>query len=90
MQIGMTRVLMPAAQLGALALHLAIGYLYVVSGLVVPGVFLFLLWAAWGALLIVGFQHRHDFRYLVAVPLLATIIWTGIVLGLGWLLNWQA
>lgn len=86
----MPRGPMPLAQLIALALHVAIGYLYVVSGLVVPGVFLFSLWAAWGALLIVGFQHRHDVRYLIAVPMLAAIIWAGIMLGLGSLLDWKA
>lgn len=81
---------MLTAQVGAVLIHLAVGYFYVVVGLGVPGPFLFLLWATWGGLLVIGFQHRHDFRYLAAVPLVAAIVWAAIVLGLGSLLDWQA
>ncbi len=83
-------ILMPLAQGGALVVHLGLGYLYGVSGLGVPGIFLFSLWAAWGALLAVGVQHRHDWRYLAAVPLIAAILWATVALGVGSLLDWQA
>ncbi len=78
------------AQICAVALYLAIGYLYVISGLVVPAVFLLPLLAAWVALLAVGFSHRQNLRYLVAVPLGAATLWAAVVLGLGSVLNWQA
>lgn len=84
------RVLMPIGQLLALTVFLGLGYLYVISGLGVPTVFLFMLWAAWGALLVLGIQHRHDVRYLFGVPVSAAVIWTAIALGLGSLLDWQA
>lgn len=85
-----SRVVIPIAQLLALALYLAIGYLYVVSGLGVPTPFLFLLWASWGALLAIAFRHRHDMRYLVGIPVSAAILWAAIALGLGAMLDWQA
>lgn len=85
-----TDLLIPIAQLVALALYLAIGYLYVISGLGVPTAFLFLLWASWGGLLVIGFRHRHDMRYLLGVPVSAAILWAAIALGLGSILDWQA
>lgn len=81
---------MPMLQVGALFLYLAIGYLYVISGLAVPAPFLLSLWIAWAALLVIGLRHRDDLRYLVTIPLLAVTAWVAIVLGLGSLFNWQA
>lgn len=85
-----TDLLTPIAQLVALALYVAMGYLYVVSGLGVPTPFVFLLWASWGALLVIGFRHRHDMRYLLGVPVSAAVLWATIALGLGSILDWQA
>jgi hypothetical protein len=90
MSISVKQFFVATAQLCALALYMAVGYLYVISGLGVPAVFLLPLWAAWAALLAVGFSHRHDFRYLVAVPVGAATLWAAVALGLGAVLNWQA
>ncbi len=84
------RFFVPIAQLCATAVYLAIGYLYIISGLAVPAIFLLPLWAAWAGFLAVGFSHRDDLRYLVAVPLGAATLWAAVVLGLGSVLNWQA
>lgn len=85
-----SHALIPIAQLLAFALYLAIGYLYVISGLAVPPPFLLLLWASWVALLVIGFRNRHDLRYLLAVSIAAGILWAAMVLGLGSVLDWQA
>lgn len=86
----MPRLLLSIAQVAAAAAYLVIGYVYLISGLAVPGVFLMALWAAWGALLVVGFTHRHDLRYLIAIPLGAAALWAAVVPGLGSVLGWQA
>lgn len=85
-----TLVLIPIAQPLALALFLAIGYLFMLSGLAVPPPFLLLLWASWGALLVIGLRHRRDMRYLLGVPVTATMLWAAVVLGLGSVLGWEA
>ncbi len=77
-------------QVLAVAIFLALGYLYLISGLVVPGPFLLLLWATWLALAVTGVRFRDDVRFLVGVPAAAGLLWLGVVLGLGSILNWQA
>ena len=84
------RLLSTALFVVGITLHLALGYLYVISGLVVPTPFLFALWAAWGALLVVAFQLRDKPVWVLAAPVVGALLWVGVVLGLGTLLNWQA
>lgn len=86
----MTSFLVPIAQLAAAAVYLAIGYVYLISGLAVPVLFLLPLWTAWVAILVVGFTHRHNLRYLVAAPVGAALFWAAVVLGLGSVFDWRA
>ncbi|HEX2031692.1 MAG TPA: hypothetical protein VHL78_09870 [Actinomycetota bacterium] len=73
-----------------LAMHLAVGYLYVTSGLVVPGVVLAVLVIAWAALLVVAIQRWRSPVFLLLVPIIAAALWAVVVLGFGSLLNWTA
>ncbi len=86
----MSRLVLSIAQVAAAAAYLVIGYLYLIAGLAVPGIFLMGLWAVWGALLVVGFTHRDDLRYLIGIPLGTAAVWAAVVLGLGSVLDWQA
>ncbi len=69
--------------------HLAVGILYIAGGLVVPGVVLFALWAAWGgfAAWLVHLAVRRSW-WTPVVPLLAgAVILVVITVGeqvLGW------
>jgi len=77
----------------ALAAHLAVGFLYAAAGLVVPGLYLFGLWAIWGALAVVGVlavRRRRPVGYVLAVPVAAIVILMAVVSAGGALLNWQA
>lgn len=75
----------------ALVLHLALGLLLLVSGLIVPIPYLILLWIAWGALLVsIGFlAGRRPWRALLA-PAIAGALYLAVVVGLGTLLDWTA
>ncbi|HWC14211.1 MAG TPA: hypothetical protein VG929_06420 [Actinomycetota bacterium] len=85
-----SRMLLGLAQAVSLAGYLAVGYLYVISGLAVPPAFLLLLWGVWIGLLLVALRRRSDVRYLMLIPLGAAVVWAAIVLGLGSILDWQA
>lgn len=69
-------------------LHAFVGFVYVSSGLIVPGLFLFSLWAAWGALLALAILKRKNALYVLATPFIAAALWLVVVPGLGGLLNW--
>jgi hypothetical protein len=69
-------------------LHVAVGWLYMSAGLVVPPPFLFVLWAAWGAFLVTAILRRRPL-YVLATPFLAVGFWIVFVLGLGTLLDWR-
>ena len=71
------------------ALHLLVGFVYVSSGLIVPGLFLFPLWAAWGALLAMAIRRWQDASYVFATPFIAAALWLVIVPGVGSLLDWS-
>ena len=73
------------------ALHLVVGYFYLVSGLVVPGYALIPLWLWWIVLALVLF--RWAFRgswWTPVIPVVAAVTWFVVVFGGGALLGWQA
>lgn len=71
-------------------LHLGAGFVYIVSGLVVPALYLPVLWLIWVALLAWAiWQRNHPWRVL-ATPVMAAILWFVFVQGLGSLLDWTA
>jgi hypothetical protein len=74
----------------ALLLHLPVGYLYLVSGLVVPAVGLLPLGLLWAGLLVLLVRHRQRPFVSVAVPLGALGIWFGILWFGGTVLGWTA
>lgn len=69
-------------------LHFVVGFVYVSSGLIVPGLFLFTLWASWGALLALAILKRKNALYVFATPFIAAALWLVVVPGLGSLLDW--
>jgi hypothetical protein len=71
--------------------HLMAGYVYLVSGLVVPFYALLPLWAWWLFLLVtlVRLAIRGSW-WVVAVPVVAAVTWVLVVLGGGELLDWTA
>ena len=71
--------------------HLLIGYIYLVSGLSVPGYALIPLWVWWLVLaaLLVRFALRRSW-WSGAVPFVAAATWVLVVLGGGELLGWTA
>jgi hypothetical protein len=76
--------------LGVLA-YLGIGYFYLASGLMVPGPWLFILWAVWLAgagLVIVAFRRRPGMTIMVAAA--AAVFWYVFVQLGSWLLGWTA
>ena len=74
-----------------LLLMLPVGYFYLTSGLVVPGPWLFVLWAMFLVLLVVAvLLARRRSWWVPAVPAAAFALWL-LVLSLGGqLLGWQA
>ena len=71
-------------------LHVMILYFYLVAGLVVPAPYLFLLWIAWVALLVLAIRLRNNPWYVFATPFIGAALWIAVVLGLGSILDWQA
>ncbi len=71
-------------------LHVMILYFYLVAGLVVPGPYLFLLWATWVVLLVLAIRARTNPWYVLATPFIAAAVWIAVVFGLGSALNWTA
>jgi hypothetical protein len=71
--------------------HLLIGYIYLVSGLAVPGYALIPLWVWWFVLsgLLVRLAVRRSW-WSAAIPFVATATWVLVVLGGGELLGWTA
>ena len=79
---------MVAAVLAFLAL-LPVGWLYLVSGLVVPGPWLFLFWAFFLAAVVVAVRlARRRSYWVLAVPVVTGLVWwAGVAAGeafLGW------
>ncbi len=71
--------------------HLAVGYVYLVSGLAVPGYALLPMWLWWGVLawLLVRLAARRSW-WTPVVPVAAAASWVVVVLGGGALLGWTA
>jgi hypothetical protein len=71
--------------------HLLIGYIYLVSGLAVPGYALIPLWIWWFLLagLLVGLASRRSW-WSAVIPFVAAATWVLVVLGGGELLGWTA
>ena len=67
-----------------------VGYLYLVSGLVVPQPWLAGLWVAWVALTVDAVRHRKQAWRVLATPVVAIVIWVGVVMLGGALLRWTA
>jgi hypothetical protein len=78
-----------AAYVIGFGLHLAAGWFYLAAGLVVPGPWLFLLWAVWIALLVLAIRRRASYWYVLATPFVAAGFWIAFVFGLGTLLGWS-
>lgn len=78
------------ARILGFALMVPIAFLYVTSGLIVPGAFLFFLWALWGGLLVIAIVKRHDWRIVLATPFVAAVVWFLIVFAGSELLGWTA
>ena len=79
-----------AVALAAIA-QLLVGFLYLVSGLAVPGYALIPLWLWWGLLtaLMIRWALQRSW-WAVAVPLVAFLTWQVVVLLGGELLGWTA
>ena len=65
-------------------------YFYVAAGLVVPGPYLFVLWAAWAVLALVGIVSWRNLGRLWLLVLAMAVIWLAVVFGLGTILDWKA
>jgi hypothetical protein len=71
----------------ALLAMVPVGFFYVASGLLVPGPWLFLLWVVFLVLVSVGVRLFRRRSYLVlAVPVVAAVVWLGtLTAGEAWL-----
>ena len=66
------------------------GFVYLVSGLVVPVPWLVPLLTIWAGLVVWALiQRAHPWR-VFATPFVAAVIWVAYVQGLGSLFNWTA
>ncbi len=75
----------------AVVLHGAVGFLYLLSGLVAPGYGVLFLWALWGALLVVVLRLRtRRPLWTPALPVVAAVLWQAVLLFGGAVLGWQA
>lgn len=73
------------------ALHAAVGLLYLVSGLAVPAYGVLFLWALWAGLLVVALRLLRDRPSRTpVVPVVAAGLWFAIVQLGGVLLGWRA
>ena len=73
----------PGAVAAAVVAWLAmvpVGFFYAASGLLVPGPYLFLMWAAYVVLLVVAVQlTRRRSYWVLAVPVVGGVLWWGVV-----------
>jgi hypothetical protein len=71
-----------------IAAHLAVGFFYLVAGLVVPWPALLLFWAFWIFLLVMAVRHRDRPGWVLATPVVAAVaLLAAVSLGdalLGW------
>ena len=64
-------------------------YFYVAAGLFVPGPYLFVLWAIWGVLAILGILSWRNLGRLWLLVLAMAVIWVAVAFGLGTILDWS-
>ena len=73
----------------AMGLHLAAGFIFLVSGLAVPPWAVILLLVIWGALLAWGVRNRHR-PHVLLMPLAAAVVWFVVVQGGSMIFGWTA
>jgi hypothetical protein len=57
-----------------------VGFFYAASGLLVPGPYLFLMWAAYVVLLVVAVVlTRRRSYWVLAVPVVGGVLWWGVI-----------
>lgn len=83
-----------AAQIGMLVVgYVLLGvaaYFYLASGLVVPGPWLFMLWAIMLVLIYLAIRWWRRPPLVLSLPFVAGAIWLAFVQGLGSIFDWQA
>jgi hypothetical protein len=84
------RVLPTLATVLGFALHLVVGFFYISAGLVVPGPWLFALWALWGAMAALAVARRQQPLFVLATPFAALVLLVVVASLGGRFLGWQA
>ena len=79
-----------AATLLGFALLALVGFVYLVSGLVVPAPWLLVVWAVWVASAAFAVHNRHRPGIVLAVPVVAMVLWVAILSAGGAFLDWSA
>jgi hypothetical protein len=65
-------------------------YIYLASGLVVPGPWLFILWGVMVVLIFLSVRWWRRPVLVLALPFVAGLIWLAFVQGLGSIFDWTA
>jgi hypothetical protein len=82
------------AQIGMLVVGYVLlavtAYFYLASGLVVPGPWLFVLWAVMLVLIFLSIRWRRRPTLVLALPFVAGLFWLAFVQGLGSIFDWTA
>ncbi len=74
-----------------IALYLAVGFLYLASGLVMPYPWVFGMWALWaGGLFALVRVFRDSQAWTPVVAVCALIVWVALVQLGSWLFGWTA
>lgn len=74
-----------------LALQVAAGFPYLVSGLIAPHYAVLGLWVLWGALLVLALQlRRRRPLWTPVVPVAAVLLWVAVMSFGGEVLGWTA
>ena len=74
-----------------MVLYIAIGWLYLGTGLVVPFPWYFVMWIAWlGGLIVLSRVFRARPALTVLVPIGALVLWVTYVQVGSWLFGWSA
>lgn len=83
-----------AAQIGMLVMGYVLlavaAYVYLASGLLVPGPWLFILWGMMVVLLFLSVRWWRRPVLVLALPFVAGLIWLAFVQGLGSIFDWTA
>jgi hypothetical protein len=83
-----------ASQIGMLVVGYVLlavaAYFYLASGLVVPGPWLFILWAIMALLIFLAIRWWRRPLFVLALPFVAGLFWLALVQGLGSVFDWTA